>query len=265
VEAVPTGAGPLPAARRAPAGGARPPYPGGGLAGAGGLGGGRCGASSVRTRVEWQETSLPTRTEPGYGERQLPPSELAISGGEKALIVWFFSLEDEKANKNLETGIFADEPTALAMRMFKCVKINIDSVTDADLRGKYGNTPTFVSMDPKGEEIALVSAKSATSRSRFKSFLTKSWTYLFEMSQKDFTKPMGKILDRLDKVSGKKTVLNAKKQRLAKRPNPAKQRALAREEAELNEIETEITRDEEAIKKSCLLKEKFRTVAPAEK
>ena len=192
-------------------------------------------------------------------------SQQAAGGDPAAMIVWFYSLENEKENRNLETGIFADEPTALAMKIFTRIKIDIETVSDPELRRKYGRTPCFVSIDPNGDELEMVKGKSATSRSRFKSFLVKTWTCLYEMKQKAFVKQMTKILDRLDKVSGKKTVLNAKKARLAKRPNAAKQRALAKEEAALTEAETSIQRDEAAVKRSCKLKMSFRAGEPAEK
>jgi hypothetical protein len=175
------------------------------------------------------------------------------------MIVWFYSLEDDRENKNLENGIFKDEPTALAMKMFSRVKIDIESVSDRDLKRKYGRTPTFVCLDPNGAELAVVSGKQATSRSRFKGFLEGSWNSLFETDVKKFTKDMREILDRLDKVNGKLTVLNAKKQRLARRPNARKQRELADEEKQLKEEEAVITKDEAEIKKACLLREEFRT------
>ncbi len=173
------------------------------------------------------------------------------------MIIWFFSLENDKANKNLESGIFADEPTALAMRKFKRVKIDVETITDPKLRRKYGDTPCFISMDPLGNEIAMVAGKSATSRSRFKTFLGKTWKTLFDTAQKAFVKQMTGILNRLDKVSGKMTVLKAKETRLAKKPNASKARALAKEKAVLTAQETKIKSDEEEIKKSCKLKKEF--------
>ena len=206
--------------------------------------------------------TLPTTTEPGYGERQLAPEDIVkqarLGGGDpEALIVWFYSLEDEKENRNLESGIFADEPTALLLRKFKRVKIDIESVSDPKLRREYGTTPCFVSVDPEGAAIGKVAGKDSLSRSRFKGFVNDAWTTLYTMRDKDYLGQMKKILDRLDKVSGKMTVLNAKKTRLAKRPNPSKMRALAREEAELKEEEAKIQQDEEEIKKACTFRDKY--------
>jgi hypothetical protein len=153
--------------------------------------------------------------------------------------------------------VFTSEPVALALRMFRCVKVDVESIQDSKLRDQYGSTPMFVIVDPKKNEVATLAGKRAVSASRFKGFVAGGWGKLFEMRQRDFVKQMTKILDRLDRVSGKMTVLKAKKARLESRPNAGKARALAKEEAELNEEQAQIEKDELEIKKRCKLKEEF--------
>ena len=58
---------------------------------------------------------------------------------------------------------------------------------------------------------------------------------------------MTKILDRLDRVEGRQQVLEQSRARLAAKPNPRKQRALDKEDAELREILEKIEKDENAL------------------
>jgi len=141
--------------------------------------------------------------------------------------------------------------------MYRRIKIDIETVTDPKLKKKYGKTPCFVIVAPNAEVMGDISGRKAASRSRFKGFLNKTFSQLFKMAAKAYLKAMTQILNRLDSVSGKRTVLNAKKARLAKKPNPSKARALEKESRKLDEIEAKIEADEEAIKKSCVLREKW--------
>ena len=212
--------------------------------------------------INWMEAQLPITTEPGYGEKQLPVTELvkleSLGGGAPgAMIVWFFSLEDEKANRNLESGLFKDEPTALSLKMFKRVKINVETITDDGLLKEYGKTPGFVILDPKGGVLGQLTGKKASSRGSFKSLLAKSWGKLFTMKQRDYLKQMTKILNRLDSIDGKLTVIKAKEARLAAKPNAGKSRALAKDKAVLEAEKAKIEGDEAEIKKNCSLKEEY--------
>lgn len=187
----------------------------------------------------------------------LVKNERLTGGDPEPFVVWFYSREQEKDNRTLETGTFADEGVALLMQRFKRVKIDVDTIKEAALAKEYGETPGFVVIDPNGEVMATLAGKAAMSRSRFKGFLGHCWDRIFTMSQKEYTKLMGKILDRLDRVSGSLTVLQAKKARLAKRPNPGKARQLEKEEAALKEEEAKIVADEDEIKKACGLRDKY--------
>jgi hypothetical protein len=209
--------------------------------------------------VTWEEVRLPTTTEPGYGEKVLPATELieSLGGDPKPLVVWFYSLEDEKENRTLETSVYTNEPIALSLRKYRTVKIDVESIADGKLRREYRETPGFLVIDPHKEVLAELKGKSAVSVSRFKGFVAQSWSALFEMRQRDFLKGMTKILDELDKISGKKTILQAKKARLAKRPNPGKARALAKEEAELAAAEAAVQQKEEDLKNRCKLKDRY--------
>ena len=181
------------------------------------------------------------------------------------MIVWFFSLEDEKDNRNLESGLFKDEPTALSLKMFKRVKINVETISDEGLLKEYGQTPGFMILDPKGGVLGQLTGKKASSRGSFKSLLSKSWGALYTMKQRDYLKQMTKILNRLDSIDGKLTVIKAKEARLAAKPNPGKSKALAKEKAELEAEKTSIETDESTIKKNCALKPEYLAEGAAEK
>jgi hypothetical protein len=170
------------------------------------------------------------------------------------MIVWFFSLEDDKANRNLESGLFKDEPVALSLKMFKRVKIDVETISDDRLLKQYGKTPGFVILDPQGGILGQLAGKKASSRGTFKSLLSKSWGKLYTMKQRDYLKQMTKILNRLDSIDGKLTVIKAKEARLQAKPNPGKARALAKDKAVLETEKADIEADEAAVKKNCALK-----------
>ena len=162
-----------------------------------------------------------------------------------------------KENRGLESGIFRDEPTALALQMYKRVKIDVETITLESLKKAYRSTPGFVVIDPKGVVLGKITGKKATARSGFKGLLSKTWGQLFTMKQRDYLKLMTKILNRLDSVDGKLTVIKAKEARLATKPNAGKSRVLAKEKAALAVEKEKIEADEAEIKKRCTLKSEY--------
>jgi hypothetical protein len=209
--------------------------------------------------VQWEQKRLPTTTEPGYGERVLPANELVKQDvSARPTIVWFYSVEDDRANQVCEGTIFQNEQIGLSLKRFRCVRIDVDEISDSKLRTQYDNTPSFVVYDPKGETVAKLEGRSATSTSRFSGMVRQAWGKLFTMKQKDFVKSMTKILDRMDRVSSQQQVLTAKKQRAEKKGNRAKLAAIAREEAELNAVLAEVQDDETAILERCQLRAEYR-------
>jgi hypothetical protein len=58
---------------------------------------------------------------------------------------------------------------------------------------------------------------------------------------------MTKILDRLDRVDGRLQVMEQSRARLAAKPNPRKQRALDKEDAELQKTRSKIESDEQTL------------------
>ena len=207
--------------------------------------------------MQWEQATLPTTSEPGYGERALPAEEL-VKLDARPTLVWFYSIEDEKENRSCEASVFANEKLGLALKRFRCVKIDVESITDARMRREYGSkTPAFRMIDPAGKTVATIAGKSATSLSRFRGMVTSTWRKMFTMDQGAFVKKMTKILDRLDRVTAKRTVLAAKKQRVEQRGQRAKLAAIAKDEEELAALEQEIEKDEKKVIDGCQLKAVF--------
>ena len=208
--------------------------------------------------MRWEPSTLPSTSEPGYGERALPATEF-VKFDARPTVVWFFSPEDETENQTCEATVFQNEKLGLALKRFRTVKVDVETINDAKLRRQYSNTPAFHVIDPKGRTIARIEGKQATSLSRFSGMMKTAWTKLFAMNQRTFVKSMTKILNRLDVVSSQTTVLAAKRQRLQGKNNRAKLAAIAREEAELAEVKAEIEKDESQVIENCLLKSAYRT------
>ena len=209
--------------------------------------------------MQWEQTTLPTASEPGYGERVLPATEFAKQDGEgRPTLVWFYSLDDERENRTCEGTVLQNEQVGLALKKFRCVKIDVESIDDARLRKEYSRTPAFLIIDPKGETIGKIEGKSATSLSRFNGMVRSAWGRLFTVAQKPYVKDMTKILDRLDRVSSQKIVLAAKKQRAEAKGQRSKMAAIAREEQSLKDAETEIQKDEREILAKCDLRDTYK-------
>ena len=206
--------------------------------------------------MNWEQATLPTTAEPGYGERVLPATDF-VKFDARPTVVWFFSLEDERANQTCETTVFQNEKLGLALKRFRLVRVDVETINDARLRKQYSNTPAFHVIDPKGQTLARLQGKQATSLSRFSSMVGTAWKKMFATDQRNFVKSMTKILTRLDRVTAEKTVLAAKRQRLEEKGSRAKLASLARDEAELAEVEAEIEKDEKQIIQKCALRPSY--------
>ena len=209
--------------------------------------------------MRWEQTTLPTKAEPGYGERELSAEDFVLQNP-RPTVVWFFSVEDERENQSCETTVFQNEQVGLSLRRFRLVKIDVESIQDGKFRQRYARTtPSFHFIDPSGKTVTKIEGKQATSLSRFSGTLKQTWATMFAMNQRTFVKAMTKILDRLDRVTAQRTVLEAKKRRLQDKPNRAKSAAIAADEAELVKVEEKIQEDEQAVIDRCVLRKEFRT------
>jgi hypothetical protein len=175
------------------------------------------------------------------------------------LLVWFVSRDDDRGTILLEKSIFWSEPMALALRKFRCVRIDIESVTNADLRKAYGATPCFVVIDPHGNEIGKISGEATRKRSGMERLIADAWSRLFEMPLNDFRKKMRGNLDRRDKIVAITEVTRIRLARLACKPDLIKLKTLQARAAALKEEQAEIARDEDEILACCALKKEYRS------
>ena len=198
----------------------------------------------------------------GYADSGQPLEDVIKAAVEKEasakrpLVIWLCDAEDDKTNDALEAKIFRDEKIALAMKRFTCLKGEIQTIPDERQMEKVlRQAPVFYFYDPAGNRLDQLEGRRATSRSGFSGRIEKLWDVSFEMRLKDYSKKMGHVLDRMDKLEGEKQRLTAKMDRAA--DNAPKLRRLQAEEAKLKEQETAIQKDEQAILDSLKVRPEF--------
>ena len=215
--------------------------------------------------MKWQSLRLEAQTAGSeYGEDTLRVAELlekmsVNSGGtDRPAVVWFYSPEDVQVNEGCDQKIFANEQVGLALQMVNCYRVDVDSIRNETIREEYArDLPAFHFFDPAGEELARLSGKRANSLSGFSSLLTKLWSKSFTVALKSYTKEMARILNRLDKITAEKQILDADLARLAERPNPRKQAKLDRELEEIEKESADLLADETELKESIALRSEY--------
>jgi hypothetical protein len=219
-------------------------------------------ATQQRVEVKWKTLRLAEATEGGYAETTVPIDELIADavkrhlGERKPIVVYICDEEDEKTAKALDSKVFCDEKVGLALKRFVCLKGAIQTIPDDRMMAQMAKkTPIFHFYDPAGNHFNTLSGRKATSKSGFSSRVGKLWDLSFTMRLKDYTKRMGKVLDRIDKLEAEKERLSAKMERAA--DNPGKLKGLQREEEALTKLEEELQKDEQEILETCALKKEF--------
>jgi hypothetical protein len=102
--------------------------------------------------------------------------------------------------------VFQNEPIALSLRKLRCVRIDISSVTDPELKAEYGKTPSLRLIDPKGVCLGKVDGKGQIiALPKVSGLIKKGWSKMFTMSQGSFVRKMTKILDGYDRINAKRT------------------------------------------------------------
>ena len=187
-----------------------------------------------------------------------------LSDDSTPAVVWFYSPADEKALKAVDGNIMQNERVGIALKKFRCFRVNVLEIPSAELRAKYERTsPSFMFFDPSGEKAAEVSGKRAMSLSGFSNMMERTWNLSFTVNLKDYSKQMTKILDRLDRLDSQRQALDRDRARLVERPNPAKQRKLASEEEELQEEMAKLTEDEKEVLTGIELRPAYRSAEEA--
>jgi hypothetical protein len=185
----------------------------------------------------------------------LKKMSLNVSEDSTPTVVWIYNPEDERANTACEGNLFQNEGVGLALKKFRTYRLNYHDIPNERLQKEYKNTPAFHFFDPAGKLITKTQGKKVSSLSGFSKALNATWAKSFDTKLSDYQKKMTKILDRLDRVDGRKQVLEQSKGRLLAKPNPRKQRALDMEEAELNKLAEKIAEDEKSLIASVKVRE----------
>ena len=87
--------------------------------------------------------------------------------------------------------------------------------------------------------------------------MEKTWNKSFDTKLRTYAKGITKILDRLDRLTGKQTILGQQRARLAQKPNPRKAAALKKEETVLKQEEAKILEDEQTILAKVALRPQY--------
>jgi small-conductance mechanosensitive channel len=84
-----------------------------------------------------------------------------------------------------------------------------------------------------------------------------TWNKSFDTKLRTYAKGMTKILDRLDRLTGKQTILEQQRARLAESPNPRKEASLKKEADELAQEEKQILEDEQELLAKVTLQSEY--------
>lgn len=215
--------------------------------------------------MQWKDLRLAAKTGGSdYGETALSVEDKlksmfpAIKPDSTPTVVWICDISDDKSMRALDGKIFKNENVGMALSRFNCFRVNVLEMPDGDLKDKYMRAlPAFEFYDPAANLVTRAAGKRAGSLSRFSKNVDKCWNASFTMSLKAYQKGMKDILDRLDRYETKKQVVDKKRERLEKRPNPAMKQKLDKEQAELDEQRAGIEEDEKKLIASCTLKPEF--------
>ncbi len=173
-------------------------------------------------------------------------------------VVWIYRADDDKANQACNANIFQNEQVGIALKKFRCYRVDVDAIPDDRVRKTYEKmSPSFLFFDPAGDGVAKAQGRRATSLSGFSSAMERTWNTSFAQKLRGYTKQMTRILDRMDRLDGQKQILSQNRTRLAQKPNPRKQRALDREAEELKGEEEKVLQDEQKLLESVAVRPQF--------
>jgi hypothetical protein len=129
----------------------------------------------------------------------------------------FNSKDGGKKVKAFETSLFKKESLSVAIRVFRCLKLDV--ARNKVARDHFGKkVPCFLIFNAKGHRVDEVHLKGykAKSGTLMKSLIKASKGH-GKMPLLTFIKNYRTFLNELDKIEGKKKVFNEKKARLLKK------------------------------------------------
>jgi len=187
--------------------------------------------------------------------------DLSINPGPDSIpaVVWLYTPADEKALNAINTKVFQNERVGIAMKKFRCYRVNVEEIENREIREEYlRSAPSFIFFDPAGDAVAKLSGKQASSLSAFSGSVGKAWNQSFTVKLKPYTKRMTNILNRLDKLNGRTQIMEQGQARLDNKPNAVKKRKLQAEAETLRAEKEAILTDEQEILASVELRSRYR-------
>ena len=140
--------------------------------------------------------------------------------------------------KNFETALFKNENLAVAMKVYRCLKLDI-ARNDVSKQHFGNNVPRFIAFNAKGQRVDEVVLKGYKSKSTpLMKVLVSAARGHGKMPLGTFVKKYRSFLNDLDKLEARKVALSQKKSRAGK--HKGKLKKLASEEQDL-------TRDDRAL------------------
>lgn len=204
--------------------------------------------------MKWEPLRLAQRTAGAeYGASTVRVADLLgklssnVSKDSRPAVVWLYRPDQPDANDAIESTVMQNEQVGIALRMFRCYRVNVLDIQDERIRKEYEDTPSFHFFDPAGEELIRIDSRKADSLSTFDDVVEKVWRKSFKTRLRNFQREFTRMLDQLDKLDGQKQILEQDKARLAEKPNPRKARQLEQEEKELEKMAQEIEKQEEEL------------------
>ncbi|MHC4471182.1 MAG: hypothetical protein ACYS99_09485 [Planctomycetota bacterium] len=173
-------------------------------------------------------------------------------------VVWLYEADDDKTNQSCNANIFQNEPVGLALKKFRCYRVDVNAIADDRIRKEYEKqAPAFLFYDPAGEQVSKAQGRKVTSLSGFTGAMERTWKTSYKVNLRTYTKKMARILDRIDQITGKKQVLAQSKTRLISKPNPRKQKTLEQEERKLKAEEEKVFAEERELLASVQLRAQY--------
>ena len=148
-----------------------------------------------------------------------------------------------------EATLFKNEQLALAMKPFRCLKLDVSK--DQVARERYGRSlPRFITFNAKGQQVSEVALKGYKASARpVLGVLVKAAKGHGDMPLTTFVKKYRTFLNDLDKLEDRKGTFAKRKARAEAKKSASKLKKLAKEESRIAKDEQELlTRERELLK-----------------
>jgi len=214
-----------------------------------GRGGGRGPSEAIRSRsgAYFAEASLPS---PAAGKADVNLAETAfvkkaVEKKQLSLLYLYDPRANEMKHKNLELVVFGNQAVGIALRFFKCARIDLTKDPGAKSFDPR-KAPIFVAFDEAGKQVGELSmAGYHSSPRKLIGLLSKAANGYSKESVSKFVKDYRRFLNDLQRIEGKQRTLDQKRQRLTKKRGNDKKvdkdvAALEKEQQKLFESEKKL-------------------------